>query len=82
LENDSFSQVPKMKRETIIAIIVIAYLAIALPLLVFNNSAMQACSNACVEQGFDKALEARGFGPIECRCFEKHTGEEKVITIT
>lgn len=71
-----------MKRETIFAIIVIAYLAIALPLLVLNNSAMQKCSTACVEQGYDKALEAKGFGPIECKCFEKYTGEEKLITIT
>jgi len=71
-----------MKWNKIAVIAIIAYLAITLPLYVLDSNALKECNNTCIEQGFDRALVSTGLvGEIQCKCFEKHSGLEKWITI-
>ena len=66
-----------------IAVLCIAlYLAIALPLHFLNSLAVEKCSNACSEEGFDSVVSATGLSQeIQCRCFDTYARLEKFVTI-
>ena len=71
-----------MKLEKIAVIAVLAYLAIALPVYLFNGQATEKCETACNAQGYRIVLAATGYGQdIECRCFNPYGRTEKYVRI-
>ena len=68
--------------EKILAVVVVIYLAIALPMQFLNYEAIGVCRQACSEQGFDIILGAvvKGSG-TECRCLDSYTRSEKIVEI-
>ena len=71
-----------MRPEKILAIVVVLYLAIALPLQFANMLAIEECRQACSLAGFDIILSASGTGnKLSCRCLVSYTREEKTVEI-
>ncbi len=71
-----------MKLEKIAVIAIVCYLAIALPVYIFNQQIVEKCEPACAKEGFDITISARILGEkIECRCLDSITRSEKSIEI-
>ena len=71
-----------MKLENIAVAALLLYLAIAVPLALLNNQAMENCSTECSKQGFDIVISAASQGSaIECRCLSQHDRSEKIVVI-
>lgn len=71
-----------MKWEKAFAIIVVCYLAIALPLYLLNSGSVHACREACSAEGFDIVISAAFSGTeTNCRCLDSITRAEKYITV-
>ena len=71
-----------MKWEKIAIIVIVCYLAIALPVYLLNQQEMKECWPACEKEGYDIALSARILGEkIECRCLDSITRGGKIVEI-
>jgi hypothetical protein len=71
-----------MKLETIAVAVILLYLAIAVPLAVLNNRAMESCATECSKQGFDIVISATSQGSaIQCRCLDQYNRAETLIMI-
>ncbi len=71
-----------MRWEKIAVVVVLCYLAIALPLYLFNQQAVKECEPVCVKDGYDMVTSASGLGEnIECKCFDSFTRRKTTIII-
>lgn len=71
-----------MKLERLAVAVLLLYLAIAVPLALLNNQAMENCATECNKQGFDIVISAASQGSaIQCRCLSQHDRAEKIVTI-
>jgi len=71
-----------MNLEKALVACVCVYLAISLPLYVFNQQAARQCQPACEEIGGDIVISAAVFADkIECRCLDSIIRQEKIVSI-
>lgn len=70
-----------MKIIRILAIIVIMYLVVSLPLYFLNQQAIEKCSKECKKEGYDIVISATFVGQKECRCLDSLTRKEKILAI-
>ena len=70
----------KLEKIGIAALLI--YLAIAVPLALLNNQAMENCATECSKQGFDIVISAASQGnAIQCRCLNQYDRSEKTVVI-
>lgn len=71
-----------MKWEKALGIAVVCYLAVAIPLYLFNAGSVNACEKACLAEGYDTVISAIFSGnETKCRCLDSITRAEKYITV-
>ncbi len=72
-----------MKWKKIVIIAVICYLAISLPVYLFNQQAVKECEFACAKEEYNVVISANvSVEKIECKCFDSFTRKEKDIVIS
>ncbi len=72
-----------MKWEKIAIVVVLCYLAVALPLYLFNQQAVKECEVVCAENEYNIVTSATALSEnIECKCFDSFTRKEKDIVIS
>ena len=72
-----------MKWEKFAVIAIVCYLAIALPIYLFNQQAVEECNSTCIKEGYNVVINANVSGEkIECWCYDSFTRKEKNIVIS
>ena len=71
-----------MRWEKIAVIAIVCYLAIALPLYLFNQNAVKECEPVCSKDGYNMVTSATALGEnIECKCYDSFTRKKTTIII-